>query len=168
LSAEVFISHGKSKAAVITSEPVFSDMTLRNESFLDAFRNHGFGAGNVIFKENSMKGGYEGAIEIAEMKKRPDCLFCASDAIALGALKAFARSGIRVPEDIEIISVGNGEREAEEYASTSLSVVYVPIERMAELCFNMLLDVTDGKTEPPFSIDLPVEYIARESCGEKR
>jgi DNA-binding LacI/PurR family transcriptional regulator len=168
LSAEVFISHGRKRAAVITSEPVFSDMTLRDESFLGVFENHGHNAGNIIIKENSMKGGYEGAKEIAAMNHQPDCLFCASDAIALGALKAFAQSGIRVPEDIEIISVGNGEREAEEYASTSLSVAYVPIEKMAELCFKTLLDVTDGKIEPPFSVDLPVEYIAWESCGEKR
>ncbi|NLM61730.1 MAG: LacI family transcriptional regulator [Clostridiales bacterium] len=165
LAAEIFLSHGKKNPAAITSEPVFSDMDLRIESFFYSFRKANISKRTVIYQENSMKGGYRAAKQLAESGELPDCLFCASDALAIGALKAFNQCGIRVPEDIELISVGNGEQELEEYASSALSVVYVPMEEMASFCFRILLDVISGKVHPPYSVILPVKYIPRESAG---
>lgn len=165
LAAEVFLSHNKKAPAAITSEPVFSDMDLRIESFFGEFSKANISERRVIFQENSMRGGYEAAKQIANDKELPDCVFCASDAMAIGALKAFNKYGIRIPNDIELICVGNGEQEMEEYASAALSVVYLPMEEMAAFCFRILLDVISGKVQPPYSVVLPVKYIPRESCG---
>jgi DNA-binding LacI/PurR family transcriptional regulator len=117
-----------------------------------------------------MAGGYVGAQKICDdflREGRPDCIFCASDAIAIGALRAFHERGVRIPEDIELISVGNGDKEQEEYSCPSLSVVHIPMERMAGNCFDMLQDLLDHKIAPPYSIKLRSKYIARESCGSK-
>lgn len=165
LAAEVFLSHNKKVPVAITSEPVFSDMDLRIKSFFEVFEKVGSTERTVIYQDNSMKGGYEAAKRIAELKTLPDCVFFASDTMAIGALKAFNKYGIRIPDDIEMISVGNGEQEMEEYSSTSLSVVYLPMEDMAAFCFKILLDVISGKVQPPYSVVLPVKYIPRESCG---
>lgn len=59
-----------------------------------------------VLVNDSMDGGYEGAMRLSSMNPLPDCLLCTSDNIALGALKAFHQKGIRIPEDIEMISVG--------------------------------------------------------------
>ncbi|NLL34566.1 MAG: LacI family transcriptional regulator [Clostridiales bacterium] len=166
LAADVFLSHNKKAPAVITSEPVFSDMILRVESFYNAFEKQGITYRKTIYEENTMKGGYEAAKLIAESDSLPDCVFCASDALAIGALRAFSQCGIRIPDDIELISVGNGENDMQEYASTSLSVVHIPMEDMAAFCFRILIDVTNGKVQPPYSVVLPVKYIPRESCGD--
>ena len=42
-----------------------------------------------ILVNDSMRGGYEGAMRLCGIDPFPDCLFCTSDAIARGALKAF-------------------------------------------------------------------------------
>ena len=94
-----------------------------------------------------MKGGYEAAKRIAELKTLPDCVFFASDTMVIGALKAFNKYGIRIPDDIEMISVGNGEQEMEEF-------IDIPVGRLSanggygSILFQNLLDVISGKVQP--------------------
>jgi DNA-binding LacI/PurR family transcriptional regulator len=44
--------------------------------------------------------------------------------------------------------------------------VVFPIENMAKANLKLLLDVVDGRVSPPHSVEIPTEYIPRESCGE--
>lgn len=46
--------------------------------------------------------------------------------------------------------MGNGDREAQQYAWPSLSVVSVPMEEMAQECFRLLLRLIAGEIRPPF------------------
>lgn len=164
LPAQVFASRGHRLAAIFSSTAVFSGMSIRVQSFIEEAQKYGLNNVNYIV-ENSMMGGYEGARQLSYWSEMPDCLFCISDAIALGALRAFHEKKIKVPEDIEIISIGNDDIEREEYSFPSLSVAHVPIENMAEACFNLISSMLIDKTDKPSSIELPVRYIQRESCG---
>lgn len=166
MPAQVFASRGHRKAAIITSPPVFSGMDVRTESFISTASKYDLEIVDVIYEDNSMPGGFSGAKRLFELDERPDCLFCASDAMAIGALRYLHKSGINIPDDLELISIGNGDTDLEEYASTSLSVVHLPMEKMAEACLRLVFDVLCHKIEPPCSIELPIHYIARESCGE--
>lgn len=165
MAANVFLSRGHKSSAIIASDSVISDLRVREDTFEEIMKENGVKCERISCSNNSMKCGYETALEVAKMPQLPRGIFCGSDTIAIGALKAFAKMNIKVPEDIEIISVGNGDREYEEYASTALSVVWVPMEKMAAQAVRVLWDVIDGKTEPPYAVLLPVEYIQRESCG---
>lgn len=168
IPAEVFASRGHRKAAIITSPPAFSGMDVRINSFMSTAAKHNLEIVDVIYEDNSMPGGYSGAKRLLELEQRPDCLFCASDAMAIGALRRLHKAGIIIPDHLELISVGNGDRDLEEYATTSLSVVHIPMEKMAEACLRLVFDVLNHKIEPPHSIELPIHYIARESCGEMK
>lgn len=117
-----------------------------------------------VIVEDTMRGGYLGALTLCDLHPLPDCLFCTSDSIALGALKAFYEKGIRIPDQIEIISVGNGRPEQEEYCVPSLSVVSLPLEDMARECLKILSDSLSTFQYIPKSIAFPTPYIARESC----
>ena len=163
--AEVFASRNHRNAVIFTGQAVFPEMDVRTESFVHAMERSGMTV-EKIHLENSMRGGYEGAMAICTRQHLPDCMFCGSDALAIGALRAFMKSGVRIPEDMEIISVGNGDKDQEEYAPVSLSVVHLPMEKMAEACLQMAFDLLSGTIEAPDSIELPVVYRARESCGE--
>ncbi|HEY8295773.1 MAG TPA: LacI family DNA-binding transcriptional regulator [Micrococcaceae bacterium] len=50
---------------------------------------------------------YEMAIGLLSLKDRPTALLCTDDMEALTAARAAFRLGIRIPEDLEIIGVGN-------------------------------------------------------------
>ena len=165
IPAEIFAARGHHRMAVLSSASVFSGMTVRTQSLLDAWAQKHLEVCAFIEQDNSMTGGYDAAKKILELPQLPDCLFCVSDAMALGALHAFWKAGIRIPEDMEIISVGNGDKEQEEYSCPSLSVVHLPMEKMAEACLQLLWDLSNNVIESPHSMELPIDYVQRESCG---
>jgi LacI family transcriptional regulator len=170
-AAEVFASRGHRFVGVLNSREQFPGMATRVDSFLDRSRSLGLFDTLLLECDNSMAGGYEGGLKICNTfakHGKPDCIFCASDVMAIGALRAFHDLGVRIPNDIELISVGNGDKEQEEYSYPSLSVVHLPMEQMARSCFEMLQDLLEHKITPPYSTELPIEYIARESCGSKQ
>lgn len=164
LAAEVFVSRGHKSAAVLTSEPVLAGMDLSVNSFVGTVVQAGMTV-TKIHQENSMEGGFNGAKLLSRMRPLPDCLFCVSDTIAIGAIRALLKAHIRIPEDLELISIGNSDKDLEEFAAVSLSVVHLPIEKMAAACLQLSLDLLNGMVDPPHSIELPVYYKARESCG---
>jgi LacI family transcriptional regulator len=165
LPAKIFAARGHKRSVILTSESVFPGMDVREESFIQNILHLGLSV-QKIQQENSMQGGYEGGCVIRAMNPVPDSVFCMSDFLAIGAMRAFHKAGIQIPEQMELISIGNGDRELEEFSTTSLSVVHLPMEKMAESCLHLALDLLAGRIEPPHSIELPVVYRARESCGE--
>ncbi len=166
LAAETFAARGHKSAVLLTSKSVFRGMDDRMLGFKHTCGEKGLIV-RLVESESSMKGGYLGGEQICALEPKPDCVFCTSDNLAIGAMKALGRGGIRIPEQMELISIGNGDRELEEYASTSLSVVQLPMEKMASACLHLAFDLLSGETEPPYSIELPIRYIARESCGDR-
>lgn len=167
IPAKVFAGRGHSNAVIINSGSVFPGMDVRVESFINYAGKAGIKV-QQIYQENSMKGGYLAGKTISNMQPLPDCVFSVSDALAFGALRSFSQSGISVPGNIEIISVGNGDQDMDEYSVISLSVVNVPMEKMAGACLRLVFDIMFGRVAPPYSINLPIQYIARETCGDSR
>ena len=98
------------------------------------------------------------------MRKTPDCILCSSDNIALGALKAFHDKGVKIPAQIELISIGNGSKELEEYSIPSISVVSLPMEAMADACLTRISRAITDLSLAPDTREFSAEYIARESC----
>lgn len=165
IAARVFASHGKHTTQIITSEAAFSGMEVRRTSFRKSVASFGLQIFDTVICENSMTGGYQAALELADRESFPECLFCGSDAIAIGVLRAFHEKKISIPEQVEIIAVGNGDKEQEMYAVPSLSVVMLPMEEMAVRCLERLLEIRSDPFLPPEQEFLELKYIPRESCG---
>ena len=58
-----------------------------------------------VFADDTHQGGIVAARELAASASRPDVVLCFNDVLAVGALKGFARAGIRVPQDIAVIGI---------------------------------------------------------------
>jgi LacI family purine nucleotide synthesis repressor len=167
-AARVFASHACRGAAVLSARTPFRRWVERTRGFIDTCGELGIEVQKIIMGDFTMAGGYRGGLAISAMPRPPDCLFCSSHTLAVGALRAFHKRGVRIPEDLKIITVGNGDPEVEEFSYASLSAVSFPVENMARACLNLLLDIGSGKVSPPYSIEIPTEYIPRESCGKYR
>lgn len=164
LAARALADNGCKSVAVLTSAPAFPGMARRTSAFEETAALCGMEILPQCYCDNSQPGGYHATLT-QYSDKVPDGLFCGSDNIALGALRALWEKGVKVPENLRLVAVGNGDRDSEEYSIPRLSVVYLPMEQMAAECLNLLMDVIDGKIELPCSRKLSVEYISRESCG---
>jgi DNA-binding LacI/PurR family transcriptional regulator len=90
-----------------------------------------------------------------------DGLVAASDMIAIGAMRALANAGKRVPEDVSVI--GYDDVLVAGYASPALTTVRQDVVRAGRLVVSKLLRLLDGETVQ--SSRLPTELIVRESCG---
>ena len=66
----------------------------------------------------NMESGYEKARRLFSGKIRPDCLFCATDNIAAGAMLYCREQGIRIPEDVMVGGIGDSHFD---------NVLYVPL-----------------------------------------
>lgn len=59
-------------------------------------------ADKVVYAPNNVQGGYEAAKTVLEREKQTSALICATDDLAIGAVRAAAELGRRVPEDLAI------------------------------------------------------------------
>lgn len=164
LPAKVFANHQKKRPALLKAPATFEGMNIRTNSFSAQVQADGMSAPVTITVNDSMPGGYEGALSLCALDILPDCLFCTSDSIALGALKAFHSKGILIPKQLELISVGNGNADQQEFAIPSLSVIKLPMEEMASACLSKIYENLSSFSNPVDSTEFPIQYIARESC----
>lgn len=138
-------------------------------------RSNGFMAGVKDFNLNCKEewivdasfyegGGYNAMKKILSMDKWPSAIFCHSDAIAIGAIKAIKEAGLRVPEDFSTIGFDN--IEICKYITPALTTIKQDSYRIGELAARQLLSMLNSpyiKLEP---IVLDTELIIRESCME--
>ena len=166
LPAEVFARHGKTRPAILKAPATFHGMEIRTSVFESRTQAARMEPPISVLATDSMDGGYAAALRLCSINPLPDCLLCMSDNIALGALKAFHQKGVRIPEDLELISVGNGSPEQQAYAIPSLSVVNLPMEDMAAACLKSVYEKITNSDSAPGSMEFQIHYIARESCPE--
>ena len=99
----------------------------------------------------NMDSGYEKAKKMFSGRKKPDCLFCATDTIAAGAMLFCRENGIRIPEDLMIGSVGDSRMGRVLYVP--LSSVHLHYKTAGREGANMLLSAM--KNCPDFKLIFP-------------
>lgn len=97
------------------------------------------------------KEGYLATKRVLRRSLRPTALLCMNDRIAFGAYQALAEEGLRVPEDLSVVSFDNDELAM--YLRPGLTTVALPHESMGNRAVQMLL--TDSK-EGRSLVDMPL------------
>jgi DNA-binding LacI/PurR family transcriptional regulator len=110
-----------------------------------------------------LSGSYQSALEIARLRPRPTAIFAANDECAISAIAALHDQGIKVPQEIAVVSIDN--IGLAEMVRPSLTTVDVPKRGMAAYAMQMLLMEEQFRDKQPASIVLPTRLIVRESCG---
>lgn len=111
----------------------------------------------------SSPGGYAAAVLLFRAYA-PTAIVAGNDVMAIGALRAAAECGVRVPEDCSII--GFDDIEMSRYVYPALSTVGQAIVRLGETAASSLLDRITGRVtgEMREHILMP-KLLLRESSG---
>lgn len=110
----------------------------------------------------TVEGGYQAVKEFLQTtKERPSALFAASDAMAVGALKAIHEAGLTVPADISVI--GFNDVSVAKYVTPALSTIQVPTEWMGELALETMTQIEKDEAPVPRKITIGTKLILRES-----
>lgn len=67
----------------------------------------------VVARPSETPGGYEAALELLSRDREVTALFCYNDRMAMGAYRAAAELGLRIPDDLSIVGFDNQEIIAE-------------------------------------------------------
>jgi len=154
---------GHRQIVVIGGHREYSDIVrLRYQGCIRAFREFG-----VAFEESQYEAarftfddGYRAAGELLQRNADFTALFAMSDVMALGAIRALADAGKRVPEDISVI--GFDGLPMGQYTVPRLSTVSQSVELLAERGMALLhRSIEDGEEASHETV--PVDLLMKES-----
>ncbi|HEX8600095.1 MAG TPA: LacI family DNA-binding transcriptional regulator [Chloroflexia bacterium] len=135
----------------------------RLEGYRLALRNRGLTPDPALIVEADFteEGGYVAMQRL--LPQAPNAVFVASDAMAIGAMRALREAGLRVPDDIAIAGFDDIPMSAR--MEPTLTTVRQPIQRMGSLAAETLIDMISHPHPQPRRIILPTELVIRESSG---
>lgn len=114
----------------------------------------------VLINDLFEKGGYYAAEELIHRKRVPRALFCESDSLAMGAMRALMESGYRIPDDVAIVGFNNSPKM--KFLTPSLSTVDFSYNKIVEAGVSTVIHLLLGKDYDDF-IEFDSEFIPRES-----
>ena len=92
--------------------------------------------------------------------------FAFNDISAIGAMKAFADAGLRVPEDVSV--VGFDDIDSAAFHNPALTTVRQPLNELGRTSGRLLLDWLGGRQPPSDEVMVDPELIVRGSTGRAR
>jgi DNA-binding LacI/PurR family transcriptional regulator len=90
-------------------------------------------------------------------------IICASDPMALGAIRAVRRAGLRVPDDVSV--VGFDDSALMNCTEPPLTTVRQPIDAMGRMVIELLTGQIAGATVPHDELLFEPELVVRGSTG---
>ncbi|GAB2743398.1 LacI family DNA-binding transcriptional regulator [Salinifilum aidingensis] len=111
----------------------------RLAGFRDGLRRAGIGlsAADVVHGEFTRDGGHEAAVELLRRERGAECAFAVNDIMAVGAMAACREHGLGV-HDLAV--AGFDDIATLRDITPGLSTVRIPLEKLGEAAFDMLVD----------------------------
>lgn len=151
-------SHGHRHIAMLSgSDQRHPD--VREDGWRRAYSSAGLPVGPIVATGYTREGGYRATLRAFEGDDRPTAVFASSDLEALGALRAFHELGLRVPEDVALISF-DGTVDS-QYTVPPLTTMRQRTHELARLAVDAALDPdATGRLHL-----VPADLVIRQSCG---
>ncbi len=110
--------------------------------------------------------GFAAAKKLLARKRKFTALVAFNDGSAIGAIRALADAGLRVPDDVSVIGVDDIPQSS--FMVPRLTTIRQPLSSMGELAAETLLEKIDGKTDMPGLIKIQPELVVRETTAAIR
>jgi LacI family transcriptional regulator len=160
------VSAGRKRIAHLHG-PVNSTAASRIDGYREALREAG-----LPQREEYLRGGGEtdaiaerGMSELLDLADAPDAVFCYNDAVAAACMRVIMNRGLRVPDDIALVGIGN--TRFSDVLWSPLTTVNQSPDRIGEIAATNLLKAIDTNAETGI-VTVPGDLIVRQSCGARR
>lgn len=167
LAAEHAIALGHRRIAHLAGSATLWIARQRVEGYQQALADHGLDYQRVIVARNGrwdFEAGYRAMSDLLADGEPPTAICAASDLMAIGAYRAIAEAGLRVPDDLSVI--GFDDIPAAAYALPPLTTIRQPFEGIALTAVSLLLDLFAGNRPAQWLCALAPELIVRQSTAE--
>ncbi len=155
LAAEALLTRAPKRILALFGAREFSITRKREQAFSEYVKAHSSSTLDIRHVPDRSSAREE-TMQALGAPDRPDAMFCMSDEILTGAIKAVQHSGIRVPEQLSIVSISNG------YIPTLFhpEITYVETSGRALglKAFEAMMNHLNGLHEP-VSVEVPVRLV---------
>lgn len=157
------LSRGHTRISCIQGVQSSMPNKERVRGYMKAMKDEGLAQEiDIIGNEFSVQNGYLETKLLMSRQQRPTAIFALSNTIMLGALKAIREAGLRIPEDVALISFDNNLYM--DYMTPSITRISQPVEDMAKLAVKILLDKIKGASNCGSQLRLSPIMVAGESA----
>lgn len=162
------IGLGRRRIAAIGAQPLedYATPQQRTAGYEQALRESGLEPDPDLLQpavHYRRADGYDAATRLLAHAERPDAIFCYSDLLAMGALRAVFDAGLRVPEDVAIIGIDDIEEG--RYSRPSLSTVSLDTPFIARHAVARIAERIADPEAPAVEVVAPHAVIPRESTA---
>jgi LacI family repressor for deo operon, udp, cdd, tsx, nupC, and nupG len=163
------IESGRRRVAAIGGSAIGMDATskLRLRGYRAALRSAGHPVEDRYVRTSNYKrvSATDAVHALFDRPDPPDALFCFSDALATGAMRALYEMGLRVPADVAV--VGFDDVEGSEFATPSLTSVRPDKAAIASEALDLLIERGRGSEAAPRDVRVGHRLIVRESSARR-
>ena len=140
--------------------------SLRRQGWMQALRARGLDPDPSweVAGDFRLVDGVEGVNRLLDGCSGMTAIFCMSDEMAIGAMRAIRERGLRVPEDISV--VGFDDHEVSSYLG--LTTVAQPMRLLGRTAISIMLANLTGVDTSTIPRQLPTSLVVRETTGPPR
>jgi DNA-binding LacI/PurR family transcriptional regulator len=160
------IAIGRTRIAAIGSQPLeqYATPLQRSAGYETALADAGLERHPdyvTTAAHYSRSDGYAAARALLELPTPPDAIFCFSDLLAIGAMRAVFDAGLRVPEDIAVIGIDDVEEG--RFSRPTLSTISLDTPFIARESVRRIIARIEDPALPATEIVAPHKLLVRES-----
>ncbi|WP_423919729.1 LacI family DNA-binding transcriptional regulator [Frigoribacterium sp. 2-23] len=164
------LASGRRRVAAIGAQPQesFTTPLARESGYVRALTEAGLDVDPHLVRSAahySRSDGYDAARALLAEDPRPDALFCFSDLLAIGAIRAVFDAGLSVPEDVAVIGIDDVDEG--RYSRPSLSTVSLDTSYIAHEAVKRIMARIDEPDLPGVQITAPHRLVLRESSAAR-
>jgi LacI family transcriptional regulator, galactose operon repressor len=119
-----------------------------------------------FFSEDEREAGYLAMKSLLGQGEAVTAVFAASDYVALGVYDVIREKGLRIPEDVSVVGVGDRAEVAGLYPA--LSTLRGFPEQVGRHLAELVLSRIEQPDRIPQRVVIPSQFIKRDSCGPMR
>jgi LacI family transcriptional regulator len=165
LLVDHLVGHGHSRIGLLTGSLHETSGSERRDAFLDATRRRGLAVHpeHVAGRRWSAEQGFAATLAVLQATPAPTALVASSVELALGALAAARKLGLRIPDELALATFDDAYF-AELRDPPLTAVAYDPVvvgRRAAELLVGAMRDGDTNRRDERVAVEL----IRRRSCG---
>ena len=159
------INLGHRRIGFIGGPVTITTMRERRDGYLLAHQQHGLPVSPELMRFDSPKqaGGYASALELLQQEPAITALFAGNNLIATGALKAIHERGLRIPQDISVVSFS--DMPWAPLLQPPLTVISQPDYELGQKAAELLVERLEHPDKAVSHLQLSLKFVVRASTG---
>jgi LacI family transcriptional regulator len=163
------LEQGHRRIGFVTERSDIPAVAGRLQGYRESLARYGvpFDPALVLHEEPGAHGGHRGVSRLLALPDPPTGVFCWTDSVAMGAYRAAAEHGLRVPDDLSVVGYDDHPLIASSLAP-GLTTVRLPHYEMGGWAVQTLLRLIDSSPtteDRPLQMLMPCPLVRRDSVG---